>query len=73
MILKIEKEYIVTITTKVTISAPAVVTRSGVDEDGFPDEDVEIREGVNVEGLIHDEVTKIFGGLGFEIYDYEEN
>ena len=73
MNLEIEKNYLVTIAMKVTISAPAIITRSDVDEDGYPDEDVEMCDGVNVEGLIHDEVTKIFGGLGFEIYDYEEN
>lgn len=71
MNLEIEKDYLVTIAMKVTISAPAIITRSDVDEDGYPDEDVEMCDDVDTESLLRSEIRKIVGDKPFELYDYE--
>lgn len=67
----IDKSYIVTIEVPVTISVPCVITRSAVDEDGFPDEDVEVVEGLDITQLLTDKLKTIVSGK-FEVYDYEE-
>lgn len=68
---EIDKRYIVTIEVPVTISVPCVITRSAVDEDGFPDEDVEVVDGLDITQLLTDELKTIVSGK-FEVYDYEE-
>ena len=66
-----DKRYIVTIEVPVTISVPCVITRSVADEDGYPDEDVEVVDGLDITQLLTDELKTIISGK-FEVYDYEE-
>lgn len=66
-----DKSYIVTIEVPVTISVPGVITRSAVDEDGYPDEEVESLD-VNTLELLSEKLGTLIG-IPFTIYDYEEN
>lgn len=67
----IDMSYIVNIEVPVTISVPCVITRSAVDEDGDPDEDVEVVD-VNTLELLSEKLATLIG-IPFTIYDYEEN
>lgn len=65
-----DKRYVVTIEIPITISVPGVITKRSVDEDGYPDEEVEDAD-VNILGLLHDKLSTLIG-IPFTIYDYEK-